>query len=167
MPSLTTNVLIFLYHFQPPSTAPLCLLSHAAAPLREDVPVCSGSRWERGLCVGRTSLQMWECVLPEAHISWALITQPRVLLCFQVENGDTLLNPHHHFSSPQLTRCSCIHRGEALEKWQRWLIRRLLTNATGQIPHQFPSLCLTRRSVSWTTPHEAGSWTWPLDVKPG
>lgn len=72
--------------------------------------------------------------MPAACISRALITQPHVLLCSQVENGDTLLNPHHHFSSLWLARCSCIHRGEALEEWQRWLIRRLLTNATGQIP---------------------------------
>lgn len=145
--------------------------STTVAPLPRCSPAMGGHPCAFRITVG-ARVVCWQHLsaaveMPAAPISWALIIQPPVLLCSQVENGDILLNPHHHFSSLWLARCSCIHRGEALEKWQRWLIWRLLTNATGQIPHQLPSLCLTRRSVPWAIPHVVGSWTWLLDVKPG
>lgn len=49
----------------------------------------------------------------------------------------------------------------------RWLIRRLVINVLGQILFQFPSSCLTQRSLPGTTPRVAARWAGHLDVKSG
>lgn len=145
MPSSTTKYA----HF--PVSFPAIQHSTTVAPLPHCSPARGGHPCAFRIMLG-AGFVCWQDLsaavgMPEACISWALITQPHALMCFSVSRWK--------IETPFLTHTTTsVHCGSQSapastegRHWRsdRWLIKRLLTNATGQTRHQFPSLCLTWR----------------------